>query len=160
VENLLPSALQWRYDRVVKRSFTSHNLLLILLALAVALCTAAAQTKIKEVAPRQPDSNDGKALFVEYCAVCHGVDGKGHGPAAEALKKSPGDLTQLARRNNGKFPADDVQHTISYGGDFLAHGTKDMPVWGHVFSDEGRQPGLGNIRVYALTEFIEHLQAR
>lgn len=128
--------------------------------LALALFTATAQTKIKEVPVRQPDKNDGKALYTEYCAVCHGVDGKGHGPAAEALKVSPGDLTQLVRRNSGKYPSIEVEHIIADGGNFLAHGTKDMPVWGYVFSDAGRTEGLGTIRVYALTQYIDHLQER
>lgn len=143
----------------MKRISTSHSLL-FLLALALAVFTAAAQTKVKEVAAHQPESNDGKALYNEYCAVCHGLDGKGHGPAAEALKVAPGDLTQLVRRNKGRFPAAEVENTIASGGEFLAHGTKDMPIWGYIFTDNGQKEGLGSIRVYALTQYIDHLQVR
>ncbi|HUA60056.1 MAG TPA: c-type cytochrome [Verrucomicrobiae bacterium] len=144
----------------MKRSSAPHYLFFLPLVFALALFTAAAQTKIKEIPAHQPDSNDGKFLYNEYCAVCHGTDGKGHGPAAGALKTGPGDLTQLTRRNNGKFPSVEVEHTISLGGRFLAHGSTDMPVWGHIFTDDGRQQGLGTIRVYALTQYLDQLQAR
>ena len=61
--------------------------------------TAAAQTKvIKEVAVRPPASNQGVDLYNQYCSVCHGKDGKGAGPAADALKTRPTDLTQIAHR--------------------------------------------------------------
>src|SRR5713101_3052138 len=40
-----------------------------------------------------------------YCAVCHGTDGKGGGPAATALKVPPTDLTLLSKNNGGKYPA-------------------------------------------------------
>jgi hypothetical protein len=38
----------------------------------------------------------GKQTYLEYCAVCHGPDGRGTGPAASALKDPPADLTTLA----------------------------------------------------------------
>ncbi|MBZ5572099.1 MAG: cytochrome c [Acidobacteriia bacterium] len=44
----------------------------------------------------------GQQMYSAYCAVCHGNDGKGGGPAAEALKVPPPDLTVLARKNGGK----------------------------------------------------------
>jgi len=39
----------------------------------------------------------GKSLFAEYCAMCHGDEGKGNGPMAEALETKPADLTDRAR---------------------------------------------------------------
>ncbi|MGO9254684.1 MAG: c-type cytochrome [Bryobacteraceae bacterium] len=143
----------------MKRLSTPFYLLLALLAL-LAVFTAAAQTKIKEVPVHQPDTIDGKALYHEYCAVCHGVDGEGHGPAAAAFKNAPTDLTQLARRNNGKYPGLEVENTIVGGGVFLVHGTKDMRVWGSIFSDAGNQQPNGKMRVYALVKYIEQMQAR
>ena len=142
----------------MKRPSRSFYLLLILLV-PLALFTAAAQTKIKEVPVHPPGSIDGKALYQEYCAVCHGVDGRGHGPAAEALKAAPTDLSQLAHRNHGQFPMVEVEQVITDGGAYLAHGTKDMPVWGSAFSDRGSNPGVGAARVYALAKYIEQMQA-
>jgi mono/diheme cytochrome c family protein len=40
-------------------------------------------------------------MFRSYCAVCHGLDAKGSGPAAPALKMEPADLTTLAKENQG-----------------------------------------------------------
>jgi mono/diheme cytochrome c family protein len=143
----------------MKRISTPFYLLLALLAL-FAVFTAAAQTRIREVTAPSPDTVEGKGLYREYCAVCHGVDAKGRGPAAEALKTAPADLTQLARRNNGKYPNLEVEHAVTGGGAYLAHGTKDMPVWGSVFSDSGSNKGVGAMRVYSITKYIEQIQAR
>jgi len=72
---------------------------------------------------------------MNYCASCHGEDAKGHGPVAQGLKEPPPDLTTLAKRNNGKFPADYVKNVLIHGAKLPAHGTPDMPVWGPTFTD-------------------------
>ena len=36
----------------------------------------------------------GKALYAKQCLSCHGAEGKGNGPAAKDLEKSPGDLSK------------------------------------------------------------------
>ena len=101
-------------------------------------------------------------MFVTYCAVCHGQDGKGAGPAAEALKKPPADLTQLTRKNNGKFPDQRVSLVISTGpSEILAHGSKEMPVWGDLFKHLGsNDPGVVRLRVVNLTDYIKSIQAK
>src|ERR1051326_9206512 len=71
------------------------------------------QAKKVERVPATPSrSLEGADLFLEYCAVCHGKDAKGGGPAAEALKKAPADLTQISRRNGGQFPTIKVQQIV------------------------------------------------
>ncbi len=49
-------------------------------------------------------ATNGKQMYASYCAPCHGVDGKGRGPTASALKVQPTDLTILSKNNHGKFP--------------------------------------------------------
>ena len=82
-------------------------------------------------------------MFREYCAVCHGVAGKGDGPAAAALKSHP-DLTQLAAKNGGKFDEAKVQYAIKGEADApIAHGSKDMPIWGPIFTQMGHNDDMG-----------------
>lgn len=102
----------------------------------------------------------GKDLFREYCAVCHGQDAKGAGPAADALKKSPSDLTQLSRKNNGKFPEQRVLATFKGEGGVTAHGSQDMPVWGPIFSKMSSNLNQGQDRIYALLNYVEEIQAK
>lgn len=113
---------------------------------------------VKKVPVRATTAIAGKDLYREYCAVCHGAAGKGDGPAADALKKAPPDLTQIAQKNGGKYPELKVQHVITGEGEEpAAHGTKDMPMWGNIF----QRMGTGsNVRVYNLVKYIEEMQAK
>lgn len=84
----------------------------------------------------------GALEFRRYCAQCHGVSGKGDGPVAEALKERPKDLTVLSKNNGGNFPYKHVYNTITGAETIAAHGTREMPIWGLVFSQTNR-PVLG-----------------
>jgi mono/diheme cytochrome c family protein len=88
-----------------------------------------AQT-IKQGTAARVQSIEGVDTFNAYCAVCHGQQAKGNGPAATALKKVPADLTAVAKRHGGTFSALNVEQVI-LGEDVLtSHGSRDMPVWG------------------------------
>lgn len=91
-----------------------------------------AQPPAKPAASAAPERT-GAAIFREYCAVCHGVNARGNGPAAPAFKQRPPDLTHLATRHKG-FPRALVERMI-LGDDALqpAHGSREMPVWGPTF---------------------------
>jgi len=117
---------------------------------------------IKKVPVTSTSPASGKEMFTTYCAVCHGQDGKGAGPAAEALKKSPADLTQLTRKNNGKFPEQRVSLVITTGpSEILAHGSKEMPVWGDLFRHMGsNDPSVARLRVVNLTDYVKSIQAK
>jgi mono/diheme cytochrome c family protein len=106
------------------------------------------------------ESIQGPALYGAYCAVCHGKDGKGGGPMAKSLKSNTPDLTRIAVRNGGNFPLTRIQGFIS-GEEQLpgGHGTREMPVWGPIFSQVAWDQDLGRIRVYNLAKYIEGLQA-
>ncbi|MGO9124712.1 MAG: c-type cytochrome [Terriglobales bacterium] len=128
-------------------------------------CLCTAQVGIKTVPIKNVDPSSGEKMYVTYCGACHGTDGKGTGPAATAMKALPTDLTTLAKRNNGKFPALHVQQTIR--GDTAmpaAHGTKDMPVWGNLFSSLTRGDTITQAeveqRVVNLTTYVQLLQQR
>jgi mono/diheme cytochrome c family protein len=134
---------------------------LLIPVLLIPWLAAAQQKVIKPVPAGQTSAASGKEMYMRYCAVCHGKDGKGGGPAAPALKVPPPDLTTLAKSNDGKFPAAHVSSTISGDVDIPAHGSKDMPVWGHVF----RSMSAGSSsevfqRLTNLTEYVRSLQAK
>ena|SRR5579863_6339417 len=104
-------------------------------------------------------SIEGPALYKAYCAVCHGSDARGSGPMASALKVQPPDLTRIAERNGGAFPMARVEHIIS-GEQVLSsgHGTREMPVWGPVFSQVDRDQDLGRVRIDNLTRYLKDMQ--
>jgi mono/diheme cytochrome c family protein len=105
------------------------------------------------------DSVSGPALYTAYCSVCHGWDGHGQGPMAKALKVKPSNLTRLAVRNGGAFSVDRIEHVIS-GETVLSrgHGTREMPIWGPIFSQVGRDRDFGPVRIHNLAKYIEEMQ--
>ena len=101
----------------------------------------------------------GRALYLQYCASCHGTDGKGGGPAAAAQKTPPANLTTLPLKN-GKFDEARVRTSIDGTQAASAHGSRDMPVWGKVLSrGERRGAGAAQTDIWLLTEYIRSLQA-
>jgi mono/diheme cytochrome c family protein len=110
-----------------------------------------------------PGSNpvSGARLFNQYCAVCHGIDLKGHGPLATELKTPPADLTTLAQRHNGKFPEAYVEDVLRNGVKTPAHGDSEMPVWGPLFASiRGTDPQLVNLRIMNLVSYIKSMQGK
>lgn len=116
---------------------------------------------IKHVAAPYTTPSSGKEMFNAYCASCHGKDGRGDGPAASALKMPTTNLSTLAAKNGGVFPAAHVAAVIQ--GDALtpAHGSKDMPVWGPIFlSITGHSQAEVQLRIRNLTAYLESLQGK
>ena len=130
-------------------------------ALLVANLGFAQEKTIKRTPIQHSNSTSGKQMFADYCAPCHGLSAKGDGPAASALKTPPADLTQLAKKNNGKFPSDHVMTVIRIGSPSASHGASDMPVWGPLFrSLDPSAPAIVDQRIKNLTTYIESLQAK
>ena len=78
----------------------------------------------------------GRDLYLRHCASCHGVAGKGDGPAAGAMEPRPNDLTRLRERYGGQHPLREIMSAIDGRRPVRAHGDSDMPVWGIVFEQE------------------------
>ena len=104
-------------------------------------------------------SVDGAVLYTAHCEVCHGRNGTGDGVMASALKTKVPDLSQLARRNKGVFLFDRVQVVIAgTAPSFISHGTREMAVWGPVFSQDMGERDLSKLRIFNLARLLEKLQ--
>lgn len=110
----------------------------------------------------------GKREFEANCASCHGVSGKGNGVMTDLLRKSPPDLTLLAKNNQGVFPMSRLYEVIE-GSNVPAHGSRDMPVWGRDYRIKDSEyymdvpydsAGLVRARILALLEYLSRMQAR
>jgi hypothetical protein len=55
-----------------------------------------------------------------------------------SLTTAPADLTQIAKRNGGRYDESAVMAVIDGRRQVAAHGSRDMPVWGAIFEEEGR----------------------
>jgi mono/diheme cytochrome c family protein len=148
-----------------KDPFPSYiNLVLALLtALAVVIVLTgppmSAQVKKVPVSPTAKDS--GPEMYKAYCASCHGLDGKGKGPAAAALKVPATDLTILSKSNGGKFPELKFQNVLRVNTNLAAHGTSDMPTWGPIFRNlESGSEGFVSMRVFNLMKYVESIQEK
>jgi mono/diheme cytochrome c family protein len=148
---------------------STKNLKSVFAVLIVFACAAATQgqtqdqtkSTIRQVPIKQTSAASGKEMYTSYCAVCHGTDGKGGGPAASALKTPPADLTMLSKNNGGKFPAMKISSILHGTSDLPAHGSKEMPVWGPLFLGiSGGHESEVQQRVANLTQYVESLQTK
>jgi mono/diheme cytochrome c family protein len=109
-----------------KSSVFGLSLLVIVTAAApLAAQQASAETQVSK----------GASTFRHYCRTCHGEAAKGDGPVAQYLTPKPADLTKIAQRNKGEFPAEAVHAAIAGGQPVKGHGTSEMPVWGTAFRE-------------------------
>ena len=92
---------------------------------------------------------DGQKIFRNYCAACHGENGKGKGPVAGALNHAPPDLTLISQA----IIAGQAQSAS-------AHGSREMPIWGPIFHDVEWDQDLGEVRLDNVTRYVESLQQK
>ena len=74
------------------------------------------------------------------------------------MKKTPPNLTLLAKQNGGKFPATRVADTIR-DGTIPGHGRKTMLEWGKVFGGDKDRLEATSL-VLDLTLYLETLQEK
>jgi len=110
-----------------------------------------------EVATTVPIS--GATEFERHCALCHGVDGRGAGSMTEqnTFKIPPADLTQIAKRNNGVFPAGKVAEAIGAGSNLAGHTGSMMLPWSKLFTAEGGA-ARAEVTITEITKHVEGLQ--
>jgi mono/diheme cytochrome c family protein len=140
--------------------------LTVALASILALVPVAASAADEQAEPKPQELIVliGRGYYREYCRSCHGADGVGNGPAARALARQPADLTRIAERRKGTFNSVEVAALIDGRIDIPAHGSREMPVWGSVFSKEAGDDSLGDEivrgRLLMLVEYLRSIQRR
>jgi mono/diheme cytochrome c family protein len=82
------------------------------------------------------ETDQGQQFFMQYCASCHGKDGRGNGPVSPYLKIKVPNLTLLKKNNKGIYPMAKVMSAIDGSRVVRAHGDREMPVWGEIFRKE------------------------
>ena len=104
----------------------------------------------------------GRDRYVNDCGGCHGVDARGGGAVAAALKMPPSDLTVLARDNSGTFPEDYVRRVVD-GRELppAAHGETSMPVWGEHYKRAlpGYSEAVVSAKIDALIAYLKSVQS-
>lgn len=158
VERRIPSAQSaTRRNKVPRLELSGRVLILIVLCLGTTPALVFGQ-----------DISNGQREYEENCATCHGLSGRGDGPLSRYLTRSPPDLTQLAKANQGRFPFEKVYEIIDGRRMLQLHGTREMPVWGREFTSskyfaEHREPynaeSFARDRLLNLVAFIRQLQA-
>jgi len=141
----------------------------LFVGISVALiCGAAADTQTVSQAQQKTNTEkqqtlirsvEGVDLYRAYCASCHGKDGKGNGPVAPALKATVPDLTVIAKNNGGNFPVARVRRIITGEGMIASHGSREMPVWGPIFSQVEEDVDRGPVRLENLVKYLESIQS-
>ena len=77
------------------------------------------------------EASEGRKLYVTYCSGCHGISGKGDGPAAKTLAPKPADHTIAAMKN---YSDQYLASIISKGGASVGKSPL-MPAWGSVLKE-------------------------
>jgi mono/diheme cytochrome c family protein len=100
----------------------------------------------------------GHELYNRFCASCHGAHADGNGSVAAFFKLKPPDLTGLARRHGGQFPADKVRQIIDGRSNVAPHGSREMPVWGLEFiMAGGNSPDAEKQSQSVISRLVEYL---
>jgi mono/diheme cytochrome c family protein len=112
----------------------------------------------------------GQREYEVKCVMCHGFAGKGDGWLSDYLKTRPSSLTQLKKNNGGVFPFEHAYQVIDGRKEVLAHGPRNMPVWGAAYRVESEKgydfflgeyyvdEGVVRARILALIEHLSRLQ--
>lgn len=99
----------------------------------------------------------GRVTYRVYCQNCHGSSAKGNGTLAQLMKVQPADLTRISLKRGGTFPVDEIMRIIDGREEVLAHGAREMPIWGEALTgdEDGVQKKIRNLIAY-----LESIQQR
>ncbi|NSX53612.1 c-type cytochrome [Parasulfitobacter algicola] len=108
--------------------------------------------------------DEGRQIFLQNCATCHGVSARGDGPMTGALTTQPPDLTQLNANNEGVFPRVRVVFRIDGRDPIMSHGGP-MPMFGYMLDGksaamdaEDGTPILTSEMMVDIVSYLESIQ--
>jgi mono/diheme cytochrome c family protein len=135
------------------RSTQIVSLLLLRCFLSLLLLLSSATALAAEV-------KQGKMFYIQYCSACHGQEGHGNGPVSRYINVKIPDLSLLKKNNHGVYPLDQVLSAIDGRRDVRAHGDRQMPVWGEVFTIEERKypEQSGGLKAKLIADYVATLQ--
>ncbi len=87
---------------------------------------------------------EAKQMYEATCAACHGVSGKGDGPAGQALQPKPVDFTTALKGKDEAY----LTKVITEGGTGVGKSPM-MPAYQDVFSDEQIQGLIQYVKGFA-----------
>ena len=111
----------------------------------------------------------GQKEYEVQCSLCHGMDAKGDGVFNQVLKVVPPDLTTLAKKNGGVFPAERISSVIDGRVEIASHGPRDMPIWGTRYAVDAAKQFVDfpyaeeayiRARVLLLVEYLSRIQQK
>ena len=110
----------------------------------------------------------GRLEYEANCLACHGKEGKGDGYYGRVINVKVPDITTIAKRNGGTFPVEKVMMLIDGREVPLAHGVRQMPIWGIDYSLKSAEiyknfpthdpETYVRVRILALVDYIYQLQ--
>ncbi len=113
---------------------------------------------------RDFSSYTGAELYKRFCSSCHGEQARGDGTVAKSFKIEVPDLTRIAHRHGGVFPAEQIRKIIDGRKTLPPHGSREMPVWGYEFQLENQNSGYPDAQhrtddlIGRLTEYLRTIQ--
>ena len=143
-----------------------HRFIRVVLFATICLGTSVPQVVAQTESEFYGPLLSGEAAFAQYCAPCHGDNGRGSGRLTFGLSKPAPDLTELSSRNRGIFPRERLARVIDGREQIPAHQDREMPVWGDLFKLEGEEAFTGRSeeearihrRIDDLLDVLEGLQ--
>ena len=134
--------------------------LCLIASLTLAMAVTTGSVGFVQNAAGGTSSVSGRDQYLSSCAACHGSRGRGNGAVRIFLKDSPSDLTALARNNHGVFPEKHIKAIIDGTKEVGPHGTREMPVWGREFLNQGNSPEQAQARISALVDYLRSIQEK
>jgi len=121
-----------RVEAAAGRGVRGTALLLVL----ASLIAASGDRADRAASAPASEGGPGRILYLTHCQGCHGLEGRGDGPAAASLRTRPTDLTHLWQRYGTPLDRERLTAYIDGRGLLEVHGRREMPVWGDEFFED------------------------